>query len=103
MALLHPSVVEAVPANTLRLPWWLPAVAEAIFRVVKGGRPPLGDALRPHYPPRPCSQSAEVLLEFVVWAAEPARTRLQLPRFLLGELPAGALGGLWLQADGCCG
>ena len=37
-----------------------------------------------------------------MWAAEPASTRLQLPRFLLGELPAGAPGGLWLQADGCC-
>src|SRR3954466_12911274 len=23
-------------------------------------------------------------------------------RFLLGELPAGAPGGLWLQAEGCC-
>ena len=53
-------------------------------------------------PPRPRSHSAEVLPEFVVWSAEPASTRLQLPRFLLGELPAGAPGGLWLQADGCC-
>ena len=53
-------------------------------------------------PPRPRFRSAEVLPEFVVWSAEPTSTRLQLPRFLLGELPAGALGGLWLQADGCC-
>ena len=53
-------------------------------------------------PPRPRSRTAEVLPEFVVWAAEPASARLQLPRFLLGDLPAGAPGGLWLQADGCC-
>ena len=53
-------------------------------------------------PPRPLFHSAEVLPEFVVWSAEPTSTRLQLPRFLLGELPAGAPGGLWLQADGCC-
>ena len=37
-----------------------------------------------------------------MWSAEPTSTRLPLPRFLLGELPAGAPGGLWLQADGCC-
>ena len=37
-----------------------------------------------------------------MWSAEPTSARLQLPRFLLGELPAGAPGGLWLQADGCC-
>ena len=53
-------------------------------------------------PPRSCFHTAEVLPEFVAWAAEPTSTRLQLPRFLLGELPAGAPGGLWLQADGCC-
>ena len=53
-------------------------------------------------PPRPRFRAAEVLPEFVVWSAEPTSTRLPLPRFLLGELPAGALGGLWLQADGCC-
>ena len=53
-------------------------------------------------PPRPRSRAAEVLPEFVVWAAEPTSSRLQLPRFFLGDLPAGALGGLWLQADGCC-
>ena len=44
----------------------------------------------------------EVLPEFIVWAAEPTSARLQLPRFLLGDFPAGSLGGLWLQADGCC-
>ena len=53
-------------------------------------------------PPRPHFHSAEVLPEFIVWSAEPTSTRLPLPRFLLGELPAGATGGLWLQADGCC-
>ena len=47
-------------------------------------------------PPRPRSHLAEVLPEFVVWSVEPASTRLQLPRSLLGELPAGAPGGLWL-------
>ena len=52
--------------------------------------------------PRPRFRTAEVLPEFVVWSAEPTSTRLQLPRFLLGELPVGAPGGLWLQADGCC-
>ena len=53
-------------------------------------------------PPRPHFRAAEVLPEFIVWSAEPTSTRLPLPRFLLGELPAGAPGGLWLQADGCC-
>ena len=53
-------------------------------------------------PPRPRSHSVEVLPEFVVWSAERASTRLLLPRSLLGELPSGAPGGLWLQADGCC-
>ena len=53
-------------------------------------------------PPRPRFRAAEVLPEFVVWSAESTSTRLPLPRFLLGELPAGAPGGLWLQADGCC-
>ena len=37
-----------------------------------------------------------------MWSAEPTSTRLPLPRFLLGKLPAGAPCGLWLQADGCC-
>ena len=53
-------------------------------------------------PPRPCFHSAEVLPEFVVWSADPTGTWLQLPRFFIGELLAGAPGGLWLQADGCC-
>ena len=52
--------------------------------------------------PRLRFRAAGVLPEFVVWSAEPTSTRLQLPRFLLGELSAGAPGGLWLQADGCC-
>ena len=52
--------------------------------------------------PRPRFHSAEVLPEFIVWSTGPTSTRLPLPRFLLGELPAGASGGLWLQADGCC-
>ena len=43
-----------------------------------------------------------MLPEFVVWSADPTGTWLQLPRFFIGELPAGAPGGLWLQADGCC-
>ena len=46
--------------------------------------------------PRPRFHSAEVLPEFVMWSTEPTGTRLPLPRFLLGELPAGAPGGLWL-------
>src|SRR4051812_48660500 len=46
--------------------------------------------------PRPRFRVAEVLPEFVVWSAEPTSARLQLPRFLLSELPAGAPGGLWL-------
>ena len=50
----------------------------------------------------PRVHAAEVLPEFIVWSAKPASTRLPLPRFLLGELPAGAPGGLWLKADGCC-
>ena len=50
----------------------------------------------------PPFRAAEVLPEFVVWSAEPTSTRLPLPRFFLGELPAGAPGGLWLQTDGCC-
>ena len=54
------------------------------------------------HPPRPRFRAAQVLPEFVVWSAEPTSTRLPLPRFLLGELPAGAPGGLRLQADGCC-
>ena len=53
-------------------------------------------------PPRPRSHSADASPEFVVWSAEPTSTWLPLPRFLLGELPAGAPGGLSLQADGCC-
>src|SRR3954469_12132936 len=53
--------------------------------------------------PRPRFRVAEVLPEFVVWSAEPTSARFQLPRFLLGKLPAGVPGGLWLQADGCCG
>ena len=53
-------------------------------------------------PPRPRFRSAEVLPEFVVWLADPTNTWLQLPHFFVGELPAGAPGGLWLQADGCC-
>ena len=53
-------------------------------------------------PPMPRFRAAEVLPEVVVWSAEPTSTRLPLPRFLLGELPASAPGGLWLQADGCC-
>ena len=66
-----------------------------------------GGLLRPGgasvvHPPRLCFRAAEVLPEFVVWSAEPASTRLQLPCSLLGELPAGAPSGLWLQADGCC-
>ena len=61
-----------------------------------GGRAP---AARP---PRPRFCTAEVLPEFVMWSAGPTSTRLPLPCFLLGELPAGAPGGLWLQADGCC-
>ena len=43
-----------------------------------------------------------MLPEFVVWSADSTSTWLQLPRFFVGELPAGARGGLWLQADGCC-
>ena len=61
-----------------------------------GGRAP---AVRP---PRPRFRSVEVLPEFVVWLVDPTSTWLQLPRFFVGELPAGAWGGLWLQADGCC-
>ena len=53
-------------------------------------------------PPRPRFRSAEVLPEFVVWSADPTSTWLQLPCFFVDELPAGARGGLWLQADGCC-
>ena len=53
-------------------------------------------------PPRPRFRSAEVLPEFVMWSADPSSTRLQLPRFFVGELSAGTRGGLWLQADGCC-
>ena len=56
-------------------------------------------AARPH---RPCSRSAEVLPEFVVWSADPTSTWLQLPRFFVGELPVGARCGFWLQANGCC-
>ena len=53
-----------------------------------GGRVP---AVRP---PRTRLHTVEVLAEFIVWAVEPTGARLLLPRFLLGELPAGALGGL---------
>src|SRR3954471_4506430 len=53
-------------------------------------------------PPRPRFRSAEVLPEFVVWLADPTNTWLQLPRFFIGELPASARCGFWLQADGCC-
>ena len=52
-------------------------------------------------PPMLRFRAAEALPEFVVWSAEPTSTWLPLPRFLLGELPAGTPGGLWLQADGC--
>ena len=76
----------------------------------RGGGPlhgdgrPVGEGRRvvDTQPPRPRFHSAEVLPEFVVWSADPASTWLQLPRFFIGELPAGAPGGLWLQADGCC-
>ena len=54
------------------------------------------------WPPRPCFHSAEVSPEFVVWSENPAGNWLQLPRFFVDELPAPGLGGLWLQADGCC-
>ena len=53
-------------------------------------------------PPRPCFHSEEVLPEFVVWSESPAGTWLQLPRSFTGELSAGVLDGLWLQANGCC-
>ena len=43
-----------------------------------------------------------MLLEFVVWLESPAGTWLQHPHSFPGELPAGALDGLLLQADGCC-
>ena len=53
-------------------------------------------------PPRSCFHSAEVLPEFVVWLESPAGTWLPLPCSFAGELPAGGLDSLWLQADGCC-
>jgi len=53
-------------------------------------------------PPRQRFHSAEVLPEFVVWSDNPAGNWLQLPLSFVGELPAAGLGGLWLQADGCC-
>ena len=37
-----------------------------------------------------------------MWAEKPAGTWLQLPRFFAGVLPAGGLGGFWLQDDDCC-
>ena len=40
--------------------------------------------------------------EFFMWSADPTSTWFQLPRFFVGELPAGAPGGLWLQANGYC-
>ena len=52
--------------------------------------------------PRPCFHLAEVSPEFVVWSENPTGNWLQLPRFLVDELPAPGLGGLLLQADGCC-
>ena len=68
-----------------------------------GGRPAAieryAGAVRP---PRPRFRSAEVLPEFVVWSADPIGTWLQLTRFFIGELPAGAPGGLCLHAYGCC-
>ena len=51
---------------------------------------------------RPRFHSAEVLPKFVGWSVDPTGTWLQLPRFFTGKLPAGASGGLWLQADGYC-
>ena len=66
-------------------------------RLIGGGR-----CIAAVRPPCPRFHSAEVLPEFIVWVVEPTGTRLQLPRFLLGELPAGAFGGLYFQADGCC-
>ena len=92
----HPSTAEGALASILWPPRWLPAAVEAIFSTATGGLLQLGGALRLHVPP------GGVLPEFIVWSAEPASTRLPLPHFLLGELPAGAPGGLWLQADGCC-
>ena len=53
-------------------------------------------------PPWPRFHSAEVMPEFIVWSENPADTWLQLPRFFVGKLPATGVGGLWLQADGCC-
>ena len=53
-------------------------------------------------PPRPRFHSAEVLPEFIVWSEDPTGTWLQLPRFFVGEVQAGATSGLWLQADGGC-
>ena len=54
-------------------------------------------------PPRPRFHSAEVLPEFVVWPVDPTGSWLNLPRSFADELLAGAPGGLWLQADDCCG
>ena len=52
--------------------------------------------------PMPRFHLAEVLPEFIMWSENPADTWLQLLRFFAGELPATSLGGLWLQANGCC-
>ena len=75
---------------------------EVVPCVVVSARPPVGGTPWLCAPPRPRFRSAEVLPEFVVWSADPTSTWLQLPRFFVGELPSGAPGGLWLQADGCC-
>lgn len=53
-------------------------------------------------PPRPRSHSGDSPSKFVVWAEKPAGAWLQLPCFFAGALPAGAPGGFWVQADGCC-
>ena len=37
-----------------------------------------------------------------MWSADPTSTRLQLPHFFVGDLPASARCSFWLQADGCC-
>lgn len=39
----------------------------------------------------------------MVWAKRPGDPWIHLPWFFTEELPAGGPGGLWLQADGCCG
>ena len=47
-------------------------------------------------PRRPRFHLVEVMPEFIVWSENPAGTWLQLPRFLVGELPSTGPGGLWL-------